>query len=231
MTKAIIFTLVSDLTLPGFLRMKQSCEAWGWTVDAHPHPWRGDIQRWSVFKEQLSRYRNEGYTHALALDALDVVALGPPDQLRPKLAFYNDPAVLIAAEGAPWPNNYRAAEYPERRHLFWYAHSQIVVDLRQELPARFLDFHHDHDCDQQHFADLILDKVPGVAIDRQCQVVQSLAHAHPWQYYFDAQGERFRNRITGSYPLFAHGNGGAPMDWIRAELLHPLPHAVVNDVA
>lgn len=224
MIKPLVFTYCSDLNHPGFLRMRRSCEAWGWTLDVQHGPWRGDIHRWSVFREQLPKWREAQYTHVLALDAMDVVAVGGPDDLRPKLAYYNDPAILVAAEAAIWPSGYRAADWSERTSHWYYAHSQIVVDLRQTLPENFLQFNPEHNCDQQHFADLVLEGSSHMRIDRRCEVIQSLAHAAPWQDWFKIVDGQLWNIHTGSRPLFAHGNGQTPMEW-----LDPLPHAIVNN--
>lgn len=171
---------------------------------------------WRMFFASLDRYRADGFTHALRLDAFDTQALAPVSELEHAMELNDSPAVLISAEAACWPSDYpRAIEYEPRQSYFWFAHSPSTVDLRQETPARFFDIPDHYAGDQTHFANLILDKEPGIAIDRAGHVVQSLGHVYPWTDAFELDGKRVVNKLTGSRPLFVHGNGMQCVpDWV-----------------
>lgn len=215
MTRPIIFSQLSDPHHPGYLRMRASCERHGWPVDAQVRGF-SEAGIWEHFFASLAGYREQGYTHAFRLDAFDVLALGPPAELDAALEHYGRPALLMAAEGGCWPDSYRISDYPERKHLFWYAHSPIVVDLTQDLEPLTSKFSHRlYGDDQRWLADLILDAVPGAVIDRDCRVVQSIAFALPWQDHFDLEGGRIRNKVTRSLPLFSHANGRTDDSWLH----------------
>lgn len=196
--------------------MQRSCLANGWELDIHYGDWHGDaVSQVGTFARQLPKYRESGYRFALRLDNFDIIALGSPGELPAAMEYHGNPVLLMAAELAAWPGDYRLSEYPPRVHPWWFAHSPLVVDLSQELPAEYLTIRDEsYGSDQKHFADLILDRRAGVAIDRDCLVVQSLGHCQPWAKFFAVEGKRVRNRITRSLPLFAHGNGRTDMSWV-----------------
>ena len=217
----IIFSWCSIPDHPGFRVMLQSCKSWGWPrVQPHFMPLDIDTVRFGTFAKRFNEWRQEGYTHACWIDAFDMVCVGPPSDLEAAFAAYGNPALLISAEAACWPGDYRLADYPPRQHPWWFAHSPLSVDLRQE-PEKLIDAmpERGYGSDQCHFADLILDKVPGAAIDRDTRVVMATAHCHPWTDCFAVEGSRVRNKITGCQGLFVHGNGRTDISW--APVTHP----------
>lgn len=212
--RPIIWTLSTHEHHPGLQRFQRSCLDKGWQMDLRLVSTLNESEMWRMFWASLDGYRAEGYTHALRLDAWDTIALGPPADLARALAAYDSPALLISAELAAWPGDYRKEEY-QGTTPWKYAHSPLTVDLSQELdPAVFHNTHEGYGADQKHFADLILSKIPGVAHDTQCRVVLALGHAHPWQEHFDRAGGRVRNVHTDSWPLFTHGNGRTDDTWV-----------------
>ncbi len=213
--KPIIFTLSTHEHHPGLQRFQRSCGDHGWELDLRLVQRLDEPTMWRMFWDSLPSYRDHGYTHALRLDAWDTIALGEPEELPAALEKCGSPALLISAELAAWPGDYRKTEYPPHASPWKYAHSPLTVDLGKTLdPAVFVNTHQDYGADQKHFADLILSHVPGVAHDVQCRVVQSLGHAHPWQEHFDRAGDRVRNVHTDSWPLFTHGNGRTDDTWV-----------------
>lgn len=213
--KPIIFALSTIEDHPGFLRMQRTCREKGWPLDVRVEPWPGESQMWQKFFDMLPKYREQGYTHALRLDAWDIVALGKPDELQGCLDEYGSPTVLVSAEVACWPGDYRRNEYPPPRSPWCYAHSPMTIDLSKEIhPRVFQNSHEGYGADQKHFGDLVLNKVPGVALDDNCRVVQALGHCHPWQKFFDMAGGRMTNLVTGTRPLFVHGNGRTEDQWV-----------------
>lgn len=212
----VIFTFGSVWDHPGFVRFRASAERNGWAIDPHTGEWPGERQMWQMFFDRLPHYKHNGYTHALRLDAFDTLCLGHASELERAWELSGNPAVLVSAEAACWPSNYpRAAEYEPRGSYFWFAHSPCTVDLRQPTPARFFDMPDHYAGDQTHFANLILDREPGIAIDRPGHVVQSLAHVNPWTDAFELDGGRVVNKLTGSRPLMVHANGmGTTPEWV-----------------
>lgn len=220
MAKPIVFSFTSIPTHPGAVRMVESCMRWGWELDQITGEWSGDVAcQLRPFAERLPRYREAGYTHALRLDAFDVIMTGPPAELAAAFGFYGNPVLLMGAECAIWPSDYkRAAEYGVRGGPWWFAHSPLAIDLEQDLPADYLNPPSDaYGHDQHWLADLLLDKRPGVAIDRQCLWLQSLGHCQPTGDFFTFENGRLKNKLTKTLPLAAHGNGGDSMDWIPAK--------------
>jgi hypothetical protein len=220
--KPIIFSFSTLGDHPGFLKFKRSCKKLGWDMDPRVDScWPGEREMWGLFWESFPRYRKEGYTHALRMDAWDTIALGTPNELAAALFYYGNPTMLVSAEVGCWPGDYRRDEYPPTPHGWRYAHSPVTVDLQLEsgkhklLPEEsFKEYKHTgYGADQKHFADLVIDKRAGVRHDTNCMVVQSLGHAHPWQNHFDIMGHRLQNKHTGSVPLFLHGNGRCDMSW------------------
>jgi hypothetical protein len=221
---AVIFTFSSIRNHPGTDRLIRSCRKHGWHVDYHT----GEFSErgiWEKFIAMLPQYRSEGFKFALRLDSWDVIALGPPAELIPRMVMCGNPALLMAAECAIWPTDYpRGDQYPTKDlPTPWkYAHSPVVIDLFQETPEAFLKMPEEklnrYGGDQWALADMIIDRVPGVAIDTDCRVVQSLAHCPPHENFLVTE-DRIYNRLTKSYPLFAHGNGRAAMEWIPGGIL------------
>lgn len=213
----IIFTFTTEAQHPGFLRMQRLAKAKGWDIDARIGPWPGEHEMWQMFWDSLPRYKAEGRTHALRLDAWDIIPLGEPFELLGALYAYANPALLVSAEVACWPGDHRKSEYPPSWSPWMYAHSPATVDLGQALPEQlFQNRHAGYGADQKHFGDLVLDKVPGVAIDHQCRVVQTLGHCHPWQSFFDKMPTgRLLNKLTGTQPLFCHANGRCDDQWVE----------------
>ena len=203
--RPLIYTFASDRAK--CQDMLDSCQKWGWPVALHLDEFPGDYRFWHRFFSMIPRYRDQGYTHLVRLDAFDVKAVGPPSKLAEALEAHGNPAVLISAEFNTWPMNYRANDYPPKEHPWWYAHSPLTVDLTQPIPPRFLEMpDRGYGSDQMHFADLVLDETPGVAIDRDCRVVQSMCGT-PLSVFKITSG-RVYNLVTGTFPLFMHNNGG-----------------------
>lgn len=214
--RPVVFSFASNPDDPRVKRLTDSCAKWGWTLSLQTGHWPGDFQFWTNFFSSLDGYRAQRFTHVVRVDAFDVAAVGPPSELADSLAFHHNPAVLISAECAAWPNDYRKAEYPDTPHPWKYAHSPLTIDLWQPIDPQFFQIpDRGYGADQLWFADCILNKMHGIAIDRECKVVQSLGHCHPWQEFFAIEGDRVRNKLTRSLPAFVHYNGGQCVpEWV-----------------
>lgn len=192
--------------------MVQSAHAWGWTIEAHHEPWQGDLALQRIVGGNMRRWKMEGYTHLLRLDAFDMVMIGPPSELEEKMAIYNNPPLICSAECGCWPASYRMDEYPERLHPWWFAHSPLTFDLRQDAPVRYWQMpERGYGTDQYHLADLVIEGV--IPIDRGQHIVMSAAHVNPFSDAFVIEGDRVFNKLTGGRGLVLHGNGRTDISW------------------
>lgn len=216
----LVVAFATTMTHPGAQRWLASCARWGWAYFAIVGPWRG----WGGRLRQVLAYaetaRRDGFTHLVHTDMWDVIALGPPSELGEALDRYARPPLLLAVEAGCWPDGTLAPRYEPRLLPWWYPHSQFVIDLSQPFPVGVADVDDAQD-DQRHFHQLVLAGTPGLVLDRQCAVFQSIAHSHPWPQFFALDGDpmlgqarRLANVLTGTRPLFAHGNGGTDMAWL-----------------
>lgn len=208
-----VVTFTSSPTYPGLEKLAHSCASLGWNLNVVTAPWRGFGARLKAVLNEADKLATQGITHVVHVDAFDVIAKGPPSELAACLEHYGNPALLLAAEANCWPDKARAVEYPLRKSYWWFAHSQFVVDLTQPRPWNFGNLPDGAD-DQRHLHELVLLNIPGIVLDRDCLVVQSIAFAFPWQDFFEHQDGRIRNKATNSLPLFIHGNGKTDMSWV-----------------
>lgn len=214
----IVVTYASD-PHPGLDSLKQSLSFWGWAFAEIKEPWKGLGNRLKRVLHHARLLRNDGFTHVIHVDAFDVLAIGPREEFEGVMESYGNPALLMAVEGGCWPNATLAERYGERKSLWWFPHSQFVLDLRQPEPPKFDDLPDDID-DQVKFHEIALGNHPGVVLDRGCRLFQSIAHSHPWEEWFGVEAQRVRNLKTNSLPLFAHGNGRTDMAWVpRCQIL------------
>lgn len=208
--KPVIVTYDTHADHPGLARLIRSLDKWGWEKEVViERGWRGFGRRLKAVVERC-RTLGDRYTHAIHVDARDVVFVAPPsDFVAPPVPL------LFATEQALWPPVPGLKElYPPPPSMpFCHAHSQYTVDLSR-LDLLNCDDIPDHKDDQLHAHEVFLSGNPEVALDYNCVYVQSVAHCHPWQKFFAVEGERVRNLLTGSLPLSLHGNGQTTMTWI-----------------
>lgn len=211
-TGPCVVAFETDPNHPGLHRLLRSLEKHKWqhNIILDPH-WRGFGHR---LKRTVETCRDlvGRYTHIISVDSRDVVAVGPPGEWIPPPV-----PLLYAAEQALWPPVPGLAErYPFQipwPSLWRHAHSPFIIDLKHIdlLAADGIDNLKD---DQLHAHERFLSGNPDIQLDTQCKYIQSIAHCHPWDKFFAVEGERVRNLMTGSRPLWVHGNGTTTMDWV-----------------
>lgn len=193
---------------PGLKRLEQSLTKWGWDFHCIVEPrWLGFGRKFKAVAAYCHFAAAAGYSHVVSIDARDFLCVGPVAEFVPP------PVPLqFSCEMAAWPDQNRGELHPPCPHPWRYTHSPFCIDLNhldllQEKQLR------DHDDDQRHATTLFLNSKGDVGLDYDCRLVQSIAFAHPWQQWFEIEGNRLRNRVTGSRPLFLHSNGKTDDSW------------------
>lgn len=178
--------------------------------------WGGRLKR--VINDTISILSGCGYTHMIHVDAYDVIATGPPSELAEKLAILGDPHFLMAAEHGCWPDGHLRDKFEPIGGHWWFPHSQFCLDITKPVPKELIDIH-DHEDDQRHFTKLFFGGYDWLKIDRNCHIFQSFAFCSPESNFFEKNDEgRWCNKLTGTKPLFFHGNGGTNGDWLWGNL-------------
>ena len=209
-----VVTFTSDPHYPGVDALRRSCAKWGWPLVEVVSEWQGEGHRLKSVLAESGELRDQGYTHLVHVDAFDVLAVGPQLGLFNSLKLCGEPPLLLSCEAALWPYSPMAeAAYGPKQSHWWYAHSQFVLDLRQPMPRGFGELANDAS-DQQHLHNLVMAETPGIKLDRDCRIIQSVAHCVLWQDFFEVVGGRIVNKLTGSMPLFAHMNGRTDGSWV-----------------
>jgi len=208
--KVVVVSYTNYPNHSGSQRFVNSLKKWGWDYSLVTEPqWKGFGNRLKKVVERFNELKDK-YDWGIHIDAHDVIASGPPSEF-----VAPDYPLQLACEGGCWPDGFKEQQYPQpRKQLWWYAHSQYIVNLKRldVLKAEGLD---DYADDQRHCTDLYFNNPDEVKLDYECKTIQSIAFAHPWTDYFEYQGDRVVNKITGSKPLFLHANGGTSTEWWR----------------
>jgi hypothetical protein len=201
--KIKILTTTSDLAKCA--QLKRSLTHFGYDFHFIEHEWTGFLGKLHETYKYLKSL--EGYTHFLYTDAWDTFALGGPDELD----WVMRDGLLIGAERACYPYPELESQYPVDASpwhfvngggfcgeidafLYLYKDQPPTTELNDQvwLTNQFLKLH----------------KEGWMELDYKCEIFQTLGFCPDSD--FDTSG-RFRNTVTGSNPLFIHGNGQTPM--------------------
>ena len=206
----IVVTFTNDVTKLDAL--KRSCQQNEWPLEILL--WKGDYPGANFkFKSILNRVaelKEKGYTHIISVDAFDTVVIGNTQQFLGALHDLDFPALILAAETNLFPNKERISEFSDTTTRWRYVNSPFIYDMRQEFPEGFLDIGEEDD--QKYLNDWYLDRGQfdlNVLLDSNCKFFQTLYGVPKGTFAND-----FRNKETGTYPLFFHGNGHANMSWL-----------------
>lgn len=196
---------------PKAKRFLESLEKYNWPISAVVQDnfisWQN---KFIVCYERMRELRNTEYTHAIHLDAWDVVAVQGKSKFERALYSLGNPALILAAETNVYPTKELEPRYPKIESPFKFVNSQYCVRLdwdRFDELANITVWN-----DQDHMALFYLDNLnnPDVVLDSNCELFQCLFQTKP--ELFDAD---HRNKLTNTYPIFFHGNGKVNMDWIK----------------
>lgn len=222
--KIIIPLLTSDTQYPGLLAQKMALDKLGWTAEVVYTPFTWGAQMKDLYTWLKANRRD--FTHVLYCDAWDVLCFGTPEefmekmahikrklQLNPQLAF------LGSAEKMCFPEPHKQCVYPFSISPWkyvnggnWFAEIDYFMSLFENT--------HDGTINDQHwlgreFCNNYIDHTGRVALDWDCDIFQSIALEDQNDFAVGRNG-RIINRVTGTQPLFFHGNGKTNMEWVHA---------------
>jgi hypothetical protein len=185
---------------PGQLKLVESLRRHGWEYVEIVEPFRGLGYKIS----ELAKYlRQSGDDEFILMDAFDTYCIAPPSDWK----HFAD-HVVVSGEKQCFP-------HPEKSDFFWpgrspwkypnsgqiWGRSQELIDLVETFPWN------DADNDQIWYTDRAAGR--SVSIDVQCVNFQSIAFEEPGDFSFVY--DRLQNNVTGTMPLFIHGNGRTDM--------------------
>lgn len=194
---------------PGQEKLTESLVRHGWT----PHYIHTEFAGFSTKINTLAQYlRSSGDEYFIMQDAFDTYCLQSPDKLPQQ--YVGQDVVVVSTEKMCWPDAWRA-EYFTASSPWRYPNSGQVYGKT----SRFLQLvdaypvSNDYD-DQRWYTDRAI--AGQVLLDEECNIFQSIAFDIDGDFVYDTERHLLHNALTGSTPLFAHGNGRTPMDKIYA---------------
>jgi hypothetical protein len=185
---------------PGQHKLVESLRRHGWDYVEIVEPFRGLGYKIS----ELAKYlRQSGDKEFILMDAFDTYCIAPPSEWK----HFAD-HVVVSGEKQCFP-------HPEKADFFWpgrspwkfpnsgqiWGRSQELIDLVETFPWN------DADNDQIWYTDRAAGK--SVSIDDKCMNFQSIAFEEEGDFSFVY--DRLQNNVTGTMPLFIHGNGRTDM--------------------
>lgn len=203
--KTIFITTTSDINK--CFQLKRSLDYYGWESVFILHDWRGFGDKILKTYEYL-KARPE-ITHFFYSDAWDTFCLGTIESALSKIP--DKDIILFSAERACYPHTDKAAKYPDNKSPWkyingggWFASSKLFCEMVERYPLTY------EDVDQVYFTDRFLDGYG--QLDYNCQVFQTIGFCP------DSDFNVGKNTVTGTTPVFWHGNGHTPMDTIYSLL-------------
>lgn len=209
--KLKVITTCDNVQNPGYLKLKASLERFGYDHEVIEHPFSFGHQL-PVIRDWCHRYTGEA-THMLYTDAWDTLALSGPGEIDVKLLELGSPKMLISAEKNCYPHPARATDYPETNTPWKYVNGGgWLVDIEYfkhlcDKERLSWDSH-----DQVWLMEVYLRNQGEIKLDTQCEIFQTIAFSNVEEW--EKVGERLRNVGTGTQPIFWHGNGRTPLDFV-----------------
>lgn len=193
-----VVTVVDTINHPGYIRLKESCERFGYTLDTIQAPFRFGTQMNELYK-YCKAHPNESFLYS---DGFDTWALAPmiEDDLLPQCK------ILISAETNCFPLSHIKDQYPVTENPWRFVNAgQFLVRDPKFFVWMYEISHRDNDNDQAWLSLQFLEKNGDLKLDLACQLFQSCAFEQP-EYFTYAKG-RLINRYTATRPIFLHFNG------------------------
>ena len=193
-------------------RLIDSAKAFNWNIEilTLQGDYPGANFKFKSIIANLDSWRAKGFTHIISVDAFDFVVAGTGQTLLGNLHSLNFPRLILAAETNCFPDKSLESRFSDTKTRWKYVNSPFILDLRQPLPDGFADIG-DED-DQVHLSKWYLDNRfrNDIVLDSQCRFFQTLYGVDKNTFAAD-----LRNKETGTYPIFFHGNGNADMSFIK----------------
>lgn len=174
--------------------------------------WAGWISKlWHMMDvvEDLVRY-----THLMFIDCADIVALTGPDEIMERYFAFGHPWIFNAEEFIWSPDSFQSEDYPtpdvKYRYLNAGASIGEIGHMREWLLGTWGRPSYIPGGDQDWLAGRFLDGYPdAIMLDTNCDLFQCMcgSQVEPDPYVVLSLGKAY-NRITDTYPLILHFNGG-----------------------
>lgn len=196
----MLITTTSDKSKCG--NLIKSLEKFGYDYHIIEHNWYGFL---SKLHETYKYLKTSNHTHFLYTDAWDTVALGPELKIPDGLLF--------SAERACYPHPEKASLYPEVSSPWKYVNGggfcgEVAAFIKlYELHKPESELN-----DQVWLTDMYLKGYDWIKLDTNCEIFQTVAFCP--ESDFEVEEGRIKNTVTGTKPLFFHGNGHTPINWI-----------------
>jgi len=184
---------------PGQLTLTDSLRRHGWDYVEIKEAFRGLGYKITELYKYL---KNSNIDDFIMLDAFDVYCISGPNQFK-----LNTDKVIISAEKQCYPDPSKAIHfislsrwrYPNSGQI--YGKSKYFIELVERYPFP------DAENDQSWYTDQCV--IGNIELDTKCVAFQSIAFEEDDDFTF--HNNRLINNITGTAPIFLHGNGKTDM--------------------
>jgi hypothetical protein len=221
--KLLVYTWSNDANNPGQVHLINSLKKFGYDYKIAPAPPVGfSGNNHPLIVDWLKQVQGD-YTHFLYTDAWDTIAVAGPDEL---MRNYMAIKLPLVETGDVWLYSAEKNCYPRAdwAHLFnpvsrWpYLNSGGYIAPFNLYFKTLENNVRPHQDGQEWGAHTFTRNNPGnIILDTGCQIFQTLynnndLHQPPnWGEFAICENGRFHNLITGTKPIFIHGNGKVDM--------------------
>lgn len=169
----------------------------------------GGAQKINLLKKELEDYPNLSNHIILFTDSYDVIINSTPSEIVSKFRTMKSP-VVFSAEKTCWPKKDLQNKYPPSTTEYRFLNSGGFIGYGDHIIkiVNKIDVSNDYDDQlyytERYFESLVEDK--NIILDNNQNIFQTLNESLDDVLVKD--GKVF-NRITNTYPLIIHGNGGS----------------------
>lgn len=202
--KIAVVLYASNYSNPGVLLLKRSLAEWGWPdpiMVGEESVWSGHHRKLENLRDCLPILKSGGYTHVCYPDSFDSLCVGKVEEAYQQC----DDGMLVSAESNCYPHAEKASLYPKVESRFRYCNGGGIlgnIDFLGDVYLKGGKF----GCDQTYLTDMYLAPTPGIRLDTQCEFWQTVAFEKPYGQFFEIEGAKVYNKLTGTYPTFIHAN-------------------------
>lgn len=184
---------------PGQLTLTDSLRRHGWEYVEIKEPFRGLGYKITELYKYLKQSNLEEF---IMLDAFDVYCVAGPEEFK-----LQTDKVIISAEKQCYPDPNKSIhfksssrwKYPNSGQI--YGKSKHLIELVERYPFP------EAENDQSWYTDQCA--MDNIELDTECIAFQSIAFEQ--EDDFTLHNNRLTNNITGTTPIFLHGNGKTDM--------------------
>lgn len=171
----------------------------------------------------VAKELREDYTHLMFIDCADVVVLASPDEVMERFLSFNHPWVYNAEPFIWSPNSFQPEDYPpvpdrpgtgatpNVKYRYLNAGASIgEIEFMDKWLTRWCRPGSSSRGDQDWLAGRFLESYPdAMMLDTNCELFQCMCGSQVGDNPHVALSPGVaHNRITGTYPLIVHFNGG-----------------------